>query len=163
MHLQYTSGPFKISSWAHITNAHIIPGEGIITGLKKGGLTERPNDSRALLLLAEMSSAGTLAKGDYTTQCIEMAKKHPDFVIGFISMRRLTDEKDFIYLTPGVGLDVKGDALGQQYRSPQDVIKDSLSDVIIVGRGIYAPGRDPAAESKRYRDAGWQAYKDSLQ
>ena len=31
--LQYTSGIYRISEWAHIINAHCIPGNGLIQGL----------------------------------------------------------------------------------------------------------------------------------
>ncbi len=93
-----------------------------------------------------------------------MARGHRDFVIGFIGQRRPTGEgdEDFLVLTPGVGMDVKGDAMGQQYRTPREVILESGCDVIIVGRGIY--GKDYslteaiAQQAERYRDAGWSAY-----
>ncbi|KAG9303623.1 hypothetical protein G9A89_018519 [Geosiphon pyriformis] len=171
--LQYSSGIYKIAEWAHITNAHPIPGDGIISGLKEIG---KPL-GRGLLILAEMSSAGNLATSSYTDAAVAMARRNRDFVIGFISMRKLivncksgeTDEEketgkeDFIYMTPGVGLNEFGDKLGQRYRTPREVILNCQSDIIIVGRGIYASGRDVAAEAKLYKEAGWNAYLERLQ
>jgi orotidine-5'-phosphate decarboxylase len=159
--LQYSSGLHKISSWSHITNAHPLPGPGIISGLASVG---KPL-GRGLLLLAEMSSAGNLATGKYTDNAVEMARKDRDFVIGFIAMKRLgNDDEDFLVLTPGVGLESKGDGMGQQYRTPSEVIKDSECDVIIVGRGIYkVKGEENVRnEAERYRQKGWEAYKERL-
>ena len=156
MSLQYSSGVYKIASWAHITNAHTVPGEGVIAGLKKVG---QPL-GRGLLLLAEMSSAGSLAKGDYTTATLEMARKNQDFVMGFIAQRKMSerDDEDFLVLTPGVQLEAKGDSLGQQYRTPADVIGRDGCDVIIVGRGIYGEPDKIAETAQRYQKAGWEAY-----
>ena len=144
---------------------------------------------RGLLLLAEMSSAGNLATGGYTSAALEMARANKDFVVGFIAMGRIEerypappprhltkatdredlvlesslspDPEDWLVLTPGVGLDVAGDNLGQQYRTPHEVVFESGCDVIIVGRGIYGKGDDIEAikrQAQRYREEGWQAY-----
>ena len=64
---------------------------------------------------------------------------------------------DWLIMTPGVGLDDKGDGLGQQYRSVSEVVAGG-SDIIIVGRGLFGKGRDPKVEGERYRSAGWNAY-----
>lgn len=150
---QYQGGIYHIADWAHITNAHTVPGPGIIQGLKEIGLRK----NRGLLLLAEMSSQGTLAQGEYTQKTIQMALENKDFVIGFITMRQLIDDPCFINFTPGVQLAATSDSLGQQYNTPENVIGKQKSDIIIVGRGIYtAP--DPIAKAKKYRVAGWQAY-----
>jgi orotidine-5'-phosphate decarboxylase len=154
---QYESGIYKIASWSHITNAHPIPGAGIVTGLAQVGLPL----GRGLLLLAEMSSKGALATGEYTEKSLDMARANTDFVIGFIGQTRLeTAPEDFIYMTPGVNLVSKGDALGQQYRTPRQVVYEAGLDSIIVGRGIYAGmEREGMVERAReYRDAGWSAY-----
>ncbi|ORX57317.1 orotidine-5'-phosphate decarboxylase [Piromyces finnis] len=161
---QYEGGVYKIASWSDITNAHPIPGEGIIKGLKEVGLPL----NRALLLLAEMSSKGTLAKGQYTLDTIEMAKRNTDFVIGFIGQNRIYDNgdnsQDFLYLTPGVGLETKGDSLGQQYRTPHQVIVESGCDIIIVGRGVYGAKDDAEIKERaeKYRKAGWDAYLERI-
>lgn len=150
---QYQDGVYHIADWAHITNAHSVPGPGVIDGLREAGA----HRGRGLLLLAEMSSKGTLAKGNYTEETIKMALANKDFVIGFITMRQLVDDPCFINMTPGVQLSAGGDKLGQQYNTPDKVIGAQKSDVIIVGRGIYEAA-DPVAEAKKYREAGWQAY-----
>lgn len=120
--------------------------------------------NRGLLLLAEMSSAGSLATGAYTAATVAMARRHRDFVIGFIAMQAVNteEEDDFIVMTPGVGLDVTGDALGQQYRTPREVVVESGGDVVIVGRGIYGKGKDVEEQAKRYRNAGWEAYLERV-
>lgn len=173
--LQYSAGVHKIASWSHITNAHPVPGPSVVTGLASVG---KPL-GRGLLLLAEMSTAGTLARGAYTEDAVRMARDHPDFVVGFIAQRRMdgvalpdgareATEEDFLILTPGVGLDVKGDGMGQQYRTPREVVLESGCDVIIVGRGIYGkPGSLDVskvhAQAERYKEAGWAAYLERLQ
>ncbi|KAF8484895.1 humps family-domain-containing protein [Russula ochroleuca] len=172
--LQYSSGVHKIATWSHITNAHPVPGPSIIKGLATVGLPLR----RGLLLLAEMSTAGALARGAYTEDAVRMARDARDFVIGFIAQHRMEgvglregekqdDAEDYLILTPGVGLDATGDGLGQQYRTPQEAVLSSGSDIIIVGRGIYGnPGNmninEVQRQAERYREAGWNAYLQRL-
>ncbi|KAL0573014.1 orotidine 5'-phosphate decarboxylase, partial [Marasmius crinis-equi] len=170
--LQYSSGVYRIASWSHITNAHPVPGPSIVAGLASVGLPL----GRGLLLLAEMSTKGALTVGSYTESAVRMARDHREFVIGFIAQRRMEsvgvsdttaeDEDDFLILSPGVGLDTKGDGMGQQYRTPREVVLESGCDVIIVGRGIY--GKDPSAtdairaQAIRYKEAGWEAYEERV-
>ncbi|PIZ94946.1 MAG: orotidine-5'-phosphate decarboxylase [Candidatus Magasanikbacteria bacterium CG_4_10_14_0_2_um_filter_37_12] len=154
---QYQDGVYHIADWAHITNAHTVPGSGIIAGLREVGMPK----GRGLLLLAEMSSKGNLATGDYTQESLKMAEEHKDFVIGFITMRKLLDDPGFINMTPGVNLQTGTDNLGQQFKTPDLVIRENESDIIIVGRGIYEAD-DPITEAQKYRTAGWQAYQRRL-
>ncbi|EJD01226.1 orotidine-5'-monophosphate decarboxylase [Fomitiporia mediterranea MF3/22] len=174
--LQYSSGVQRIASWAHITNAHAVPGPSIISGLSSVGLPL----GRGLILLAEMSTKGSLARGEYTEEAVRMARANRNFVFGFIAQRRMegiglnpqsgdtvAQDEDFIILTPGVGLQASGDSLGQQYKTPRAVVVDAGCDVIIVGRGIYGKSDsvDVAAAQKLaevYRDEGWRAYEERL-
>lgn len=156
---QYSGGVYQIAKWADITNAHGVTGAGIVRGLKEAA-QETTSEPRGLLMLAELSSKGSLAYGEYTKQTVEIAKSDKDFVIGFIAQRDMggaAEGFDWLIMTPGVGLDDKGDALGQQYRSVDEVISTG-TDIIIVGRGLFGKGRDPAVEGERYRAAGWEAY-----
>lgn len=154
---QFSQGVYHIADWAHIVNAHPVPGEGVITGLKEIGAQK----GRGCLLVAEMSAQGNLATGDYTNAAVEMATKHKDFVFGFICMHSLTDDPEFIHMTPGVKLVEGGDKLGQQYLTPTEVVGNRGSDVIIVGRGIYQAD-DPVKAAIEYKEAGFKAYLDRL-
>jgi len=144
---QYGRGIYRIADWAHIANAHILPGPGVIEGLKEEGLPK----GRGLLLIAEMSSKGNLLTPGYTEEAVRLAKSHPDFVIGFISTRQIIDDPRFIHMTPGVKLEEGTDHLGQQYLTPETVLKERKSDILIVGRGILS-APDPVKEALRYRD-----------
>ncbi|XP_062861940.1 uridine 5'-monophosphate synthase isoform X2 [Trichomycterus rosablanca] len=150
---QYQGGVYQISSWAHIINAHAVPGPSVVEGLKAVGQSL----GRGCLLIAQMSSKGALATDQYTHATVKMAEDHPDFVFGFISGSKVSSKAEHVHMTPGVQMQSGGDELGQQYTTPDQVIRSKRSDIIIVGRGILsAPDRRRAAEE--YRKAGWDAY-----
>lgn len=117
---------------------------------------------KGCVIVAQMSSDGCLANDEYSQRSVALAEENRDFVLGFVCQSRVTSDQSFIHFTPGVNIAEHGDSLGQQYRSPRDVILTHRNDVIIVGRGIRA-SLDPAAAAKQYRDAGYQAYLDLLQ
>src|SRR5262249_7304875 len=156
----YAQGPFRVAEWSHVTNCHLIPGPGIIAGLRQGaesaragaaaklpaGADQEAELARGLLLIAEMSSAGALATGSYTEASVAAAEAHAEFVMGFICQRKLSQLPGMLHLSPGCQLPpagtasdssrTGGDSLGQQYHSPRAIIGAQGSDMIIVGRGI---------------------------
>ncbi|KFA45918.1 hypothetical protein S40293_07564 [Stachybotrys chartarum IBT 40293] len=137
------------------------------------GIEEAPL-SRGLLILAQMSSEGNFMNREYTNACVEAAREHKDFVMGFIAQESLNSEADdcFIHMTPGCQLPpehddydmdsnapLRGDGKGQQYNTPQKIIGEKGSDIVIVGRGILKAG-DPESEAERYRSEAWRAYTE---
>ncbi|XP_052532081.1 uridine 5'-monophosphate synthase [Tympanuchus pallidicinctus] len=154
---QYEGGVFKIASWSDVVNAHVVPGFGVVKGLKEVGLPLQ----RGCLLIAEMSSQGSLATGEYTKAAVQMAEDNSDFVFGFISGSRVSKKPEFLHLTPGVQLQSGGDNLGQKYLSPKEVINEKGSDIIIVGRGILSAS-DRLQEAEKYRKAAWESYISRL-
>ncbi|KEQ77630.1 orotidine-5'-phosphate decarboxylase [Aureobasidium namibiae CBS 147.97] len=158
---QFTAGPLQIVRWANIINAHIFPGPAIITALSQAA--HKPPLLRSLLILAEMSSAGNLMTGSYTEQCVVEARKNPEFVMGFIAQRSLNEQPgdNFVTMTPGVQIGATGDGLGQQYNTPEQVIIEAGTDIIIVGRGVYG-AQDKRAKAEEYRVRAWKAYEERI-
>lgn len=153
---QYQQGIYRISDWSDIINAHTLPGRGIIEGLAEIG---KPKN-RGLLLIAEMSSENNLIDSEYTKKTLQLAEEFPDFVMGFISQRKLNHQPHWIYLTPGISLSNSKDSLKQNYISPHEAINRG-TDIIIVGRGIFKAA-NPLAAAQQYREAGWLAYEKLL-
>ncbi|EHY59480.1 orotidine 5'-phosphate decarboxylase [Exophiala dermatitidis] len=159
---QYRGGALRIYEWAHIINASILAGEGIIQALDQT-IHEGDEPERGILILAEMTSKGSLAVGEYTRASVEIARKYPRSVLGFVATKELSSHspdaapnEDFVVFTTGVNLSSKGDALGQQYQTPTTAMAGG-SDFLIAGRGIYAAA-DPVSAVKEYQKAGWDAY-----
>ncbi|KAK6519158.1 orotidine 5'-phosphate decarboxylase [Arthrobotrys megalospora] len=164
---QYHGGALRISEFAHVVNCSILAGEGIVQALSETMTDENfeYKEDRGLLLLAEMTTKGSMAVGGYTESCVNIARKYPDAVIGFVAMRALTEvlpatssEEDFVVFTTGVNRLAKEDKLGQQYQTPKDAITRG-SDFVIAGRGIYA-AEDPVESAKAYQREAWEAYLD---
>lgn len=136
------------------------------------GIEEAPLE-RGLLLLAQMSSAGNLMNAEYTQACVEAARAHKEFVMGYVAQENLNSEpgENFIHMTPGCKLPpegeeengerLEGDGMGQQYNTPAKLIGIAGTDIVIVGRGIIKAG-DPQDEAERYRMKAWKAYQARL-
>lgn len=169
---QYHGGILKLSEWAHFVNVSILGGPGIVEALSQTGLSDEVKalGDRGLLILAEMKSKGSLATGNYTQSSIDIARRFPEFAVGFVAMGSLTrtahksvpsPSEDFVVFTTGVDKSSKGDPLGQTYNTPSKAVAGG-SDFIISGRGIYA-AEDPIGAAKAYQSEGWQAYLDRVQ
>ena len=58
LQLQYTRGPLRIAQWAHLTNAHLLPGPSIIPSLKSAALETLTNLNQSVA--TTISSDATL-------------------------------------------------------------------------------------------------------
>jgi len=147
---QFTGGIYKIREWCDITNFHTLVGEGIINEFKSC-----KKESQGGLLVAEMSNKGNFLDSSYRDKTVEMAQKHKDSIIGFISQRKICD--GFLHLTPGIRLRESGDDKDQQYTTPGEAISKGV-DILIVGRGIIT-SENMLEECEKYRVEAWENYK----
>lgn len=166
---QYHGGALRISEWADIVNVSVLGGSGVVDALEQVISDEAfpYRGERSLLLLAEMTTAGSLAVGEYTQRCIDLAreKARGGAVMGFVATRRLapvgvapsSSEEDFVIFTTGVNSSTSGNVLGQQYQTPEVAVRGG-SDFIIAGRGIYA-AEDRVKAAMQYQQEGWAAYE----
>lgn len=168
MQKQYHGGVLQISRWAHIINCAVLPGEGIVKALAQTASAPdfQYGKERGLLILAEMTSQGSLANGPYTAASVDYARKYKDFVLGFVSTRSLGEvecsttpesDEDFVVFTTGINIASTGDKLGQQYQTPASAVERG-ADFLISGRGIYAV-ENAVKSAMEYRRQGWEAYE----
>lgn len=144
----------------------MLAGEGIVQALAQtvDSETFTHKGNRGMLILAEMATKGSLATGEYTKLSVDVARKYPSFVLGFIATRTLSSihrgaasqDEDFVVFTTGVNRKSAGDSLGQQYQTPTSAIERG-ADFIIAGRGIHA-AEDPSEATRLYQSEGWEAY-----
>ena len=146
--LQFRQGVYRFADWVDMVTAHPIAGEKSFEVF----------DPTGVVAIVEMSSSGTLTDNYYVSQALNVANKS-DAVFAVVAQRQVPD--DLLLLTPGVNLDKKGDTKGQQYNTPKKVFSEYFTDFMIVGRGIYK-ANDPVAAAEEYRQAGWEAYMQSL-
>ncbi len=134
-----------ITNWADFVTAHAIAGEGTIEALGKG-----------VILVAEMTQKGSMAKGAYTREALRIGMRKN--VTGFVLSPKKNHgiPKKFVVFSPGVNFSQKDDKFGQSYVSPSKAI-DNGSDIIIVGRGIYNSS-NPLKTAEVYRKIAWDAY-----
>ena len=165
--MQYRGGVLRIHDWAHIVNCAVLPGPGIVQALEQS-IQQGKKVERGILILAEMTSKGSLAVGSYTQASVDIARQYPNTVLGFVATHELSasatstiEGEDFVVFTTGINIQTSDDKLGQQYQTPATAMSGG-SDFLIAGRGIYA-AYDPVAAVKQYQTAGWEAYQERIQ
>ena len=146
--LQFSYGTYKISNWADLVTSHVIGGSKSLDCFMNVGV----------VAILGMSSQGTLTDSHYREEALKVIENHPS-IIGCVAQNEVSDQ--LLLFTPGVNLGTSGDDKGQQYNSPEHVIRNYGTDFIIVGRGIYKAD-EPEQEALRYKNEGWKAYQDSL-
>ncbi|KAI6215791.1 Uridine 5'-monophosphate synthase [Aphelenchoides besseyi] len=153
--LQLTGGSHRIADWADLVTANPTPGTASIQSFE-AAISDKTSKIGGVLLVAEMSSEGTLTDAEYVRKTVEMGKKCSTVVSGFVCQKRCADDPQFFYWTPGVNLSQSTDGKGQQWRGVKEAIVDDGNDIVIVGRGI-TNAKDIKAEAQRYQEAAWTA------
>ena len=152
---QYQNGIYKISSWTHLINFHLISGD---SNVKVYEDLYQP-EIHAGLLVAQMSNKNNFITEDYTQRVIKVAEDNCG-VCGFISQEKISGD-NFLYLTPGIRCDLTQDNKDQRYKTPHEAIVNHGTDIIIVGRGI-TDNDDVLEKTILYREMGWSSYLLSL-
>ena len=162
---QLYGGIYKIGEWADIINIHGVSAEGMLQYLdasSRGILNVDNCRSIGVLIVSEMSSSGNLITPEYTRQTLEIARKYPNQVLGFICQKQFAEiyeDTRFLYMTPGVKIPDLGNSMkvvDQRYRNPCEAIERDGCDIIIVGSGIYSHN-DPIQITHVYQQLGWQS------
>lgn len=140
-------GLYRINSLADLVTAHAIAGPGMLHALQE--------ENCAIVLVAEMSSKGTLATDEYKEKALKMAEANADCIVGYVAQKG-DPGSNFIHMCPGVNISSPGDTLGQQYKSPEEAVANG-ADIIIVGRGI-CEASDIEGMATQYKERGFNAY-----
>lgn len=160
--LQYNAGNFHISEWAHLVTVHSLFGASTIHALKTA--LNGTNEERGIFLLAEVSSSGSLITPEYTENTMQLVtnSNDVDFIAGIVCQsKNVVDDLGLLQLTPGCKIDTTTDGLGQQYNTPEYVIKEKGADIAVVGRGIMN-ANDIRSAAELYRNQLWSAYCERI-
>ncbi|XP_078035781.1 rudimentary-like [Augochlora pura] len=156
--LQYQKGIYKIAEWADIVTVHAVAGKSIVDGLENA--LKNVNEPRGIFILAQMSSKGTLTNDEYAQHAVSIAE-NSNIAAGIVCQTNIFTNPGLVQLTPGVKLAQSSDSLGQQYNTPESVVK-SGADLAVVGRGI-TEAKDKLTAALEYKKELWTAYKKRLE
>ncbi|VEL39846.1 unnamed protein product [Protopolystoma xenopodis] len=166
---QLIRGFWRLSEWCDLVTVHCLPGSGPLEAVRKaaewsltgsgdsevaGGLSSHPrgalveaNNGKpkplkhhlACLVVAEMSSKGSLIDSAYKSKCLEFAKQYPNVVSGFVCQSPFTNLSDAYapsYWVPGQYIDGLSDLAFSHilticnqpfYRFPVDFVPHSCN------------------------------------
>ena len=116
------------AAWAHLVTVHAIPGQFMLDALQTV-CTSRYTNLIGVVVVTEMSCAGSLSDTQYIEKATQMIQKTSTPVAGIVAQSRYCSLPLFM---PGIG---KGDALGQRASSLLDAASRE-ADIVIVGRSI---------------------------
>ena len=156
--MQLFQGPFKIAQWADFVTAHAVCGSGMLETLK----TKKPESCNcpAVVFVAEMSSSGNLIFSEYSQKTLQLGKKYPETVSGFVYRNYdVISDDSFVRFMPGVSLETSTDGADQNYVTVEKAVGDEKCDVVIVGRAILkSDNRVATIESLKSR--AWKCYTE---
>jgi orotidine-5'-phosphate decarboxylase len=112
----------------------------------------------AMMLVREMSTKHNHLSNNYEYKNMVDRYRTNRYVAGVVSQSN--DENDYGFkMTPGVSFETGTDNKGQQYRTIEDAMQTG-TDIIIVGRGVYAKKTDEEklAAVNRFRETAWSLY-----
>lgn len=156
---QFISKHYNIPSWADLVTVHLTAGASLVEAMADSGKL----DETALIAIVGLSSSDTLTDLAYIQRAMEIVNDKKKYFSGIVAQHDLLgDEAGLLQFTPGINISSKGDKHGQTYNTPQKAFQDKATDIMIVGRGIYR-AEDPVAAAIAYKEAGWNAYKESIQ
>lgn len=159
--LQYSEGIYQIGQWADLVTVHSLPGASILKAIKQAIPADQ---ERGVFLLAEMSSSGNLIGQKYVEDTMRLTSDgaDKDIIAGIVCQSGDTVvAPGLLQLTPGCQLKESNDELGQQYATPDIVIKDKGADIVVVGRGIIK-AKNVEETAKTYKEALWNAYMERV-
>lgn len=159
--LQFAEGIYRIGTWADLVTVHSLPGPSILKALKSVMDSEK---EQGVFLLSEMSSSGNLISAKYVEDTMRMATEgvDKDIIAGIVCQSPDTVvSPGLLQLTPGCQIKESNDELGQQYATPEVVVKEKGADIVVVGRGI-TKAKKAEETAKVYKEALWNAYMERI-
>jgi orotidine-5'-phosphate decarboxylase len=154
---QYEHGLYKIANWAHLVTVAPQTGSRVIQGLRQVGLQM----GRGALLHSDFHSTSALLQESIQDQYVDLAREFSDYIVGFVSPQKLTDQPYFVHMSPRISFISNAIHNPLPTNTPEQAIIEADSDVMIVGEPILY-STEPVKAAEMYRKAGWDAYQNKI-